>query len=83
LKIVSTFNGKQNNQKIMFAVGGDSRVATVNEWTGKNVMMSFWAKASVNGLPFVSRTGYQSETAETELKLTTEWKYYSFPLVKK
>lgn len=83
LKIVSTFNGKQNNQKIMFAVGGDSRVATVNEWTGKNVMMSFWAKASVNGLPFVSRTGYQSETAESGLKLTTEWKYYSFPLVKK
>ncbi|WP_164682180.1 phage tail protein [Streptococcus hyointestinalis] len=83
LKIVSTFNGKQNNQKVTFAVGGDSRLATATEWTGKTVMMSFWAKASVNGLPFVSRTGYQSETAEAGLKLTTDWKYYSFPLVKK
>lgn len=83
LKIVSTFNGKQNNQKVTFAVGGDSRLATASEWTGKTVMMSFWAKASVNGLPFVSRTGYQSETAEAGLKLTTDWKYYSFPLVKK
>ena len=83
LKIVSTFNGKQNNQKVTFAVGGDSRLATATEWTGKTVMMSFWAKASVNGLPFVSRTGYQSQTAESGLKLTTDWKYYSFPLVKK
>lgn len=83
LKIVSTFNGKQNNQKVTFAVGGDSRLATATEWTGKTVMMSFWAKASVNGLPFVSRAGYQSQTAESGLKLTTDWKYYSFPLVKK
>lgn len=83
LKIISTFNGKQNNQKVTFAVGGDSRTGRVDEWTGKTVMMSFWAKASVNGLPFVSRTGYQSQTAESGLKLTTDWKYYSFPLVKK
>lgn len=83
LKIISTFNGKQNNQKVTFAVGGDSRVATANEWTGKTVMMSFWAKASVNGLPLVSRSGYQNAIPEAQLNLTTDWKYYSFPLVKK
>ncbi|MBJ6746362.1 hypothetical protein JEQ21_07830 [Streptococcus sp. 121] len=78
LKIVSTFNGKRNNQKITFATGGDTRFSTEDEMKNQSVMISFWAKASVANTIFACRSGFRSPTKE--LRLSTEWTYYSFQL---
>lgn len=78
LKIVSTFNGKRSNQKITFRTGGDERLGTENEMSGKSVMMSFWAKSTVANTVMAWRTGYRNTTKE--LSIGTDWQYYSFQL---
>lgn len=78
LKIVSTFNGTRNNQKITFRTGGDERLGTENEMSGKSVMMSFWAKSTVANTSMLWRCGYRNATQE--LLIGTDWKYYSFQL---
>lgn len=78
LKIVSTFNGTRNNQKITFMTGGDERLGTENEMSGKSVMMSFWAKSTVSNTVMLWRSGYRSATRE--LSIGTDWNYYSFQL---
>ncbi|MEQ5941056.1 phage tail spike protein [Streptococcus suis] len=78
LKIVSTFNGTRNNQKITFRTGGDERLGTENEMSGKSVMMSFWAKSTVSNTAMLWRSGYRAATKE--LLIGTDWKYYSFQL---
>lgn len=79
LKIVSTFNGTRNNQKITFRTGGDDRTGTVDEMKNQSVMMSFWAKSTVANTIMSWRTGYRSPTKE--LTIGTDWTYYSFQLI--
>ncbi|MGQ7659082.1 phage tail protein [Streptococcus suis] len=79
LKIVSTFNGTRNNQKITFRTGGDDRTGTANEMKNQSVMMSFWAKSTVANTVMAWRTGYRNPTKE--LSIGTDWKYYSFQLI--
>ena len=79
LKIVSTFNGTRNNQKITFRTGGDDRTGTVDEMKNQSVMMSFWAKSTVANTIMSWRTGFRVPTKE--LKIGTDWTYYSFQLI--
>ena len=79
LKIVSTFNGTRNNQKITFRTGGDERTGTVDEMKNQSVMMSFWAKSTVANTIMSWRTGYRNPTKE--LTIGTDWTYYSFQLI--
>lgn len=79
LKIVSTFNGTRNNQKITFRTGGDDRTGAVDEMKNQSVMMSFWAKSTVANTIMSWRTGYRSPTKE--LTIGTDWTYYSFKLI--
>lgn len=79
LKIVSTFNGTRNNQKITFRTGGDDRTGAVDEMKNQSVMMSFWAKSTVANTIMSWRTGYRSPTKE--LTIGTDWAYYSFQLI--
>lgn len=80
LKIVSTYDGTPKNQKITFRTGGDSRTGAADEMSNKSVMMSFYAKSTVANTVFRARTGFRSE-AQT-LSIGTDWKYYSFQLIK-
>lgn len=80
LKIVSTFNGKPNNQKVTFRTGGDMRLNTVDEMRNKSVRFSFWAKSTVNNTNFQARAGYRN-TVEG-ISLTTDWKFYDIQLTK-
>lgn len=75
LKIDSTWNGKYENQKITFRVGGDSREFTNYGFTNQNVRISFWGKSNKANARIDFRTGYRG-TVEP-LYLTTDWKYYS------
>lgn len=75
LKIDSTWNGKYENQKITFRIGGDSREFTDYGFTNQNVRISFWAKSNKNNAQIDFRAGYRN-TIEP-LYLTTDWKYYS------
>lgn len=79
LKIVSTFNGTRNNQKITFRTGGDDRTGALDEMKNQSVMMSFWAKSTVANTIMSWRTGYRSPTKE--LTIGTDWAYYSFQLI--
>lgn len=79
LKIVSTFNGTRNNQKITFRTGGDDRTGTVDEMKNQSVMMSFWAKSTVANTIMSWRTGFRNPTKE--LTIGTDWTYYSFQLI--
>ena len=79
LKIVSTFNGTRNNQKITFRTGGDDRTGTVDEMKNQSVMMSFWAKSTVANTIMSWRTGFRGATKE--LSIGTDWTYYSFQLI--
>ena len=81
LKIVSTFNGKQTNQKVTFATGGDSRLVTVDEMANKSVRFSFWAKSTVNDTNFQARAGYR--VSVQPVRLTTDWKFYDIELIRK
>lgn len=80
LKIVSTFNGKPNNQKVTFRTGGDMRLNTVDEMRNKSVRFSFWAKSTVNNTNFQARAGNRN-TVEG-VSLTTDWKFYDIQLTK-
>lgn len=80
LKIVSTFNGKPNNQKVTFRTGGDMRLNTADEMRNKSVRFSFWAKSTVNNTNFQARAGYRN-TVEG-VSLTTDWKFYDIQLTK-
>lgn len=80
LKIVSTFNGKPNNQKVTFRTGGDMRLNTADEMRNKSVRFSFWAKSTVNNTNFQARAGYRN--AVESVSLTTDWKFYDIQLTK-
>lgn len=75
LKLDSTWNGKYENQKITFRVGGDGRVFTDYGFTNQNVRISFWGKSNKANARIDFRPGYRN-TLEP-LYLTTDWKYYS------
>lgn len=75
LKLDSTWNGKYENQKITFHVGGDGRVFTDYGFTNQNVRISFWGKSNKDNARIDFRPGYRG-TLEP-LYLTTNWKYYS------
>lgn len=75
LKLDSTWNGKYENQKITFRVGGDGRVFTDYGFTNQNVRISFWGKSNKANARIDFRPGYRG-TLEP-LYLTTDWKYYS------
>lgn len=53
--------------------------------TGKNVTVSFWAKASVDGAKFHSEPtgGNAAENSSFNITLTTTWKRYSYTFVLK
>ncbi|WP_061515032.1 phage tail protein [Leuconostoc mesenteroides] len=53
--------------------------------TGKNVTVSFWAKASVDGAKFHSEPagGNATENSSFNITLTTTWKRYSYTFVLK
>lgn len=75
LKLDSTWNGKYENQKITFRVGGDGREFTDYGFTNQNVRISFWGKSNKANARIDFRPGYR-DTLEP-LYLTTDWKYYS------
>ena len=80
LKIVSTFNGKIDNQKITFNIGGNSRTGREDELKNKSVRFSFWAKSTVNNTNFQARAGYRS--AVKGVSLTTDWKFYDIEFIR-
>ena len=80
LKIVSTFNGKIDNQKITFNIGGNSRTGRKDELKNKSVRFSFWAKSTVNNTNFQARAGYRS--AVKGVSLTTDWKFYDIEFIR-
>lgn len=75
LKLDSTWNGKYENQKITFRVGGDGRVFTDYGFTNQNVRISFWGKSNKANARIDFRPGYRGTLKP--LYLTTDWKYYS------
>lgn len=76
LRLDSTWNGKPQNQKLTFALGGDTRLGTPTEWSNLEGRISFWAKASRNGVTLVARPGYRSNVFTSTL--TDQWKFYDF-----
>lgn len=81
LKIVSTFNGKQSNQKATFSIGGDARLGTIDEMRNKSVRFSFWAKSTVNNTNFQVRPGYRRSLQS--VPISTDWKFYDIELIRK
>ena len=80
LKIVSTFNGKIDNQKITFSLGGNSRTSRVDELKNKSARFSFWAKSTVNNTNFQARAGYRGTVKS--VSLTTDWQFYDVEFIK-
>lgn len=80
LKIVSTFNGKTDNQKITFSLGGNSRTGRVDELKNKSARFSFWAKSTVNNTNFQARAGYR-DTVKS-VSLTTDWQFYDVEFIR-
>lgn len=80
LKIVSTFNGKQSNQKATFTIGGDARLGTVDEMRNKSVRFSFWAKSTVNNTNFQARSGYRGSLQS--VPISTDWKFYDIEFIR-
>lgn len=80
LKIVSTFNGKNDNQKITFVIGGNSRTGRDDEFKNKSVRFSFWAKSTVNNTNFQARAGYRGTVKR--VSLTTDWQFYDVEFVR-
>lgn len=80
LKIVSTFNGKTDNQKITFSLGGNSRTGRVDELKNKSARFSFWAKSTVNNTNFQARAGYRG--AVKSISLTTDWQFYDVEFIR-
>lgn len=81
LKIVSTFNGKQSNQKVTFAIGGDARLGTIDEMRNKSVRFSFWAKSTVNNTILHARPGYRASLQS--VPISTDWEFYDIELARK
>ncbi|MDS8021275.1 hypothetical protein RLG71_11100, partial [Streptococcus pneumoniae] len=79
LKIVSTFNGRESNQKVTFYIGGATRDGSLTAMSNKTVRFSFWAKSNVEGAVLRARTGYRSTGGSATL--TTQWKYYSMEYI--
>ena len=79
LKIVSTFNGKIDNQKITFNIGGNSRTGRDDELKNKSVRFSFWAKSTVANTKFYARSGYRGWGRE--IPISTDWKFYDVEFV--
>ena len=80
LKIVSTFNGKIDNQKITFSLGGNSRTGRVDELKNKSVRFSFWAKSTVNNTILQARPGYRGSLQS--VPISTDWKFYDIEFVR-
>ena len=80
LKIVSTFNGKNTNQKATFNIGGSNRDGSVTEMSNKSVRFSFWAKSNKVGAVFIFRAGYRGNG--NAVALTDQWKYYSVEFIR-
>lgn len=80
LKIVSTFNGKNTNQKATFNIGGSNRDGSVTEMSNKSVRFSFWAKSNKAGTVFIFRAGYRGNG--NAVTLTDQWKYYSVEFIR-
>ena len=80
LKIVSTFNGKTDNQKITFSLGGNSRTGRVDELKNKSARFSFWAKSTVNNTNFQARAGYRG--AVKGVSLTTDWQFFDIEFIR-
>ena len=80
LKIVSTFNGKNTNQKATFNIGGSSRDGSVTEMSNKSVRFSFWAKSNKIGTVFSFRAGYRGNG--NAVALTDQWKYHSVEFIR-
>ena len=80
LKIVSTFSGKADNQKITFSLGGNSRTGRVDELKNKSARFSFWAKSTVNNTNFQARAGYRNTVQG--VSLTTDWQFYDVEFVR-
>lgn len=76
LKIDSSWNGKYQNQKITFLIGGDTRTGAIDEFSNIDGRISFWAKASRNGVNLSARPGYRSNLFTASL--TDQWKFYDF-----
>lgn len=81
LRLDSTWNGKPQNQKLTFALGGDTRLGTVTEWSNLEGRISFWAKASRNGVNLSARPGYRPNVFTATL--TDQWKFYDFKFFNK
>ena len=79
LKIVSTFNGKNTNQKATFNIGGSNRGGSVTEMSNKSVRFSFWAKSNKVDTVFIFRAGYRGNG--NAVALTDQWKYYSVEFI--
>ena len=80
LKIVSTFNGKESNQKVTFNLGGDTRSGTIDEMRNKSVRFSFWAKSTVNNTIFKARPGYRG--SNQSIPISTDWKLYYIEFIR-
>ena len=80
LKIVSTFNGKMDNQKIIFDIGGNSRTGRDDELKNKSVRFSFWAKSTVNNTNFQARPGYRGSLQS--VPISTDWKFYDIEFIR-
>ena len=80
LKIVSTFNGKESNQKVTFNLGGDTRSGTIDEMRNKSVRFSFWAKSTVNNTIFKARPGYRG--SNQSIPISTDWKFYDIEFIR-
>ena len=80
LKIVSTFSGKTDNQKITFAIGGNGRTGRVDELKNKSARFSFWAKSTVNNTNFQARAGYRG--AVKGVSLTTDWQFFDIEFIR-
>ena len=76
LKIDSSWNGKYQNQKITFSIGGDTRTGAIDEFSNIDGRISFWAKASRNGVNLSARPGCRSNLFTASL--TDQWKFYDF-----
>ena len=80
LKIVSTFNGKIDNQKITFAIGGNGRTGRDDEFKNKSLRFSFWAKSTVANTKFHARSGYRG--FGKEILISNDWQFYDVEFVR-
>ena len=80
LKIVSTFNGKTDNQKITFAIGGNGRTGRDDEFKNKSLRFSFWAKSTVSNTKFHARSGYRG--FGKEILISNDWQFYDVEFIR-